>query len=1165
MRAFGATYQEQLTQGKVASKEPQIPHYSSVTSSRIWGKEALGPAYWRENLESPVLFNTALRALRDDFGKEKLIFVEIGPHPALKGYVEQIVRDVGHADDIHIGTLSRASDCQKVLLSTVGKLFMHNCPSLDLSAVVSPGSVLTNLPSYSWTRNSIHWDESRVSKEWRFRSEPPHELLGTRVLELNNEPHWRNMISLDNLPWLEGHQVAGQIVFPAAGYIAMVGEAIRQLSEERVYSLRQVSIKSALVLAHSAPVEVVTTLSPLFASSPDASAWYSFHVSSFNGTNWTTHCFGEARPRHDGLCYPTDVEAAVTTMPRKVDPKSWYDMVDEAGFCYSGLFRGLKNISSSTTASEALGATSSADIPGPPRYTLHPALIDQCFQMLCISSIQGQTHKYLRLAVPTYIEDIVIFAGGNNLQVKATGVASQTGSFSGDVFAQHDGKPSLFMKGLKSSPLESGSIPSQDLRLFQQFEWRPDSDLNPLERDFVAPQDGCTDGFLELESLFVLCAAEYVERIRPAGTTPNHLNKLHKWAREEIDRASKGGKMLVETSHALCDRSERLARIKAIASQAQTNRWAPCAVAIMRLLDSAPDIFSGSVEPLTVLMEGDLLSRIYDILDAGDYSATIRSIAHKNPRLRILEVGAGTGAATEKILKALTTSFGTRSYSKYTYTDISPGFMNAAKERFSSYANIDYRVFDISKHPANQGFELASYDLIIGANVIHATPSLHTSLAHLRALLRPAGQLFLQELSPEAKWINFVWGHLPGWWLGGDDGRPDSPWVSPQRWTNEFVAADFQAPHTIAYDYPPPFHINASIIATVASEAKPASTVTLLYNCEERPHVQAMKERLNADGSDVNVCLFGHGSAMPNYRGDIICFLDKPAPILYDMPQETFQQIFRHLLAARGNIFWVTGLAQINCQDPRNGMVLGLARSLRQEENKKMYTIELDDKTPVDTAIDHIAAIQRVSHREAPSDDMDVDWEYAIIDGLVYVPRMHWQTRAGTLTEQVADEDTAATLKTQSLAIGSPGLLHTMHWEEQPVTELQEDEVRIRVKSVAMNFKDVLIAMAIVNANLGEIGRDVAGVVEARGSAVTGLEIGDRVISLYPGCFTTYKNLPASHCVKLESNLTFEEGAAIPCVYATAMMCLVDRGNLKKGQVSSRYHLLRNSRCRLSD
>uniref|UniRef100_A0A8H7K8X3 Carrier domain-containing protein n=1 Tax=Bionectria ochroleuca TaxID=29856 RepID=A0A8H7K8X3_BIOOC len=1097
MRAFGATYQQQLTKGKVVSKEPEISHYSSVTECRIRGKDALGPAYWRENLESPVLFNTALRALREDFGNEKVVFVEIGPHPALKGYVEQIVRDLGHADDVHIGTLSRASDCQQVLLSTAGKLFMHNCQDLDLASVVSPGSVLTNLPSYSWTQNNIHWDESRVSKEWRFRSEPPHELLGTRVLELNNEPHWRNMISLDDLPWLEGHQVAGQIVFPAAGYIAMVGEAIRQLSEEGVYSLRQVNIKSALVLTHGTPAEVVTTLSPLFPSSPDSSAWYSFNVSSFNGTNWTTHCSGEARRRYDGLCYPTNAEAAVTTLPRKVDPKSWYDMMDDAGFCYSGFFRGLKNISSSTTGSEALGSTTSAGSQGRPRYTLHPAVIDQCFQMLCISSIQGQTHKYLRLAVPTYIEDIVIFASGDDLQVKATGVASQTGSFSGDVIAQYGGKPSLFMKGLKSSPLESGSIPGQD-------------------RNFVTPQDGCTDGFLELESLFTLCAAEYVESIKPTETTPSHLRKLHKWARGEIDRVSKGGKTLVETSHALCDRSERLARIKTIASQAQATRWAPCAIAITRLLDSAPGVFSGGIEPLTVLMEGDLLSRIYDILDAGDYADTIRSIAHKNPRLRILEVGAGTGAASEKILKALTTS--------------------RRRSALAAYANIEYRVFDVSKHPADQGLELASYDLIIGANVIHATSSLHTSLTHLRALLRPTGQLFLQELSPEAKWINFVWGHLPGWWLGEEDGRPDSPWVSPQRWTEEYMAADFQAPHTIVYDYPPPFHINASIIARVASKTQPASTATLLCNDEEEPHVQAMKTKLEAGGVDVT------------YEGDIICFLDKPAPILYDMPPERFQQIFSHLLAARGNIFWVTGLAQIDCQDPRNGMVLGLARSLRQEENKKMYTIEMDDKTSLDTAIQHIAAIQKVSHSEATLDDMDVDWEYAIVDGLVYIPRMHWQTRAGTLTEQATDEQTAATLKTQSLAIGSPGLLHTMHWEEEPVADLQEDEVRIRVKSVAMNFKDVLIAMAIVNADLGEIGRDVAGVVVARGSAITDLEIGDRVISLYPGCFTTYKNLPASHCVKLESNLSFEEGAAIPCVYATAMMCLVDRGNLKKGQ-----------------
>lgn len=1040
MQEFGESYEAQLT-GVVVPTPLTIPFYSSVTSSRITDHNVLGPAYWRRNLESPVLFNTALRALRPDFG-EKNVFIEIGPHPALKGPMEQILRDMGHADDVHIGTLSRGADDAQGLLSLVGRLFVNNYTP-DLMAVSPPGAVLTDLPSYSWMHDTKHWDESRITQDWRFRNEPPHELLGTRIPELNSEPHWRNRISVDSLSWLEGHQVAGQIVFPAAGYIAMVGEAIRQISGKSIYNLKHVRISSALILEHGSPAEVITTLSPLLNSSPDDSVWYTFHISSFNGTSWIRHCSGEARPGYDQLAYPRDTEQALS-LPRKVNSQSWYSMMDEAGFCYGGLFRGLNSISSSTTAREAVGTATSTEISGATPYTLHPAMIDQCFQMLCIAAIQGQTRRYLRLAVPTFIEEIVIFSGGSQLGVKALGSASPRGSFRGDVMAQRDGVISMFMRGLNSSPLDSGTPLEEDLRIFQQIEWKPDSDLSRLSQFFHAEERG-KEGFLLVESLFLLCAADHVERIQIGEQTPRHLRKFHAWMKSQIDLVKTGKKNLVEKSHVLCERVERLSRIRSFAAQAEATEWAPCAVAITRLLDSAQAIFAGEIEALDVLMEGGLLSRLYDILDSGDYAGAITAIGHKNPRLRILEIGAGTGGTSLKILEALKTRFGERSYSHYTYTDVSPGFMNAAKERFQHYDNIEYRVLDVSKDPVDQGFELNSYDLIVGANVVHATPSLHQSITHLRSLLRPGGQLFLQELSPEAKWINYIWGYLSGWWLGHDDGRPEEPYVLPERWTNEFVAAGFEAPHTVVYDYDFPHHINASIIGKVAEETKPTSAMTILCIGQEEPNVQAMKARLEADGVEVAICLFGHDTTI---RQDVICFLDQSSPMLHGMDQHTFKQLFNHILSTKSKIFWVTRSAQIGCEDPRYGMILGLARSARQEQNTKLFTIELDAKTPRATAVDRICEIVRASNKEAP-EDMELDWEYSIVDGVVHVPRMHWQT----LAESVAQSADETALTTRRLTVATPGLLHTMHWKEELVPDLRDDEVRVRIKSVGMNFK----------------------------------------------------------------------------------------------------------------
>lgn len=52
------------------------------------------------------------------------------------------------------------------------------------------------------------------------------------------------------------------------------------------------------------------------------------------------------------------------------------------------------------------------------------------------------------------------------------------------------------------------------------------------------------------------------------------------------------------------------------------------------------------------------------------------------------------------------------------------------------------------------------------------------------------------------------------------------------------------------------------------------------------------------------------------------------------------------------------------------------------------------------------------------------------------------------------------------------------------------------------------------------------------------------------GCFTTEITLSQVLCVKIDDALTFEQGAGLPCVYATAAMALDDKANLKKGQVS---------------
>lgn len=210
----------------------------------------------------------------------------------------------------------------------------------------------------------------------RFRKHPHHEILGTRILEGNDfEPTWRNLLRLINVPWIQDHKVLEDVVFPAAGYIAMAGEAIRQITSIDDYSLRNLVIKTGLVLQDSHDAEIITTLRPVRLTSSLDSSWYEFSISSHNGSVWTKHCTGQVRSGKD-IQYQAFVQGKeIQELPRKV--ASPYSAMKKVGLNYGETFQGLSEISAMPGAK-----TAAATLATPPSsehvYQLHPTTIDHC-------------------------------------------------------------------------------------------------------------------------------------------------------------------------------------------------------------------------------------------------------------------------------------------------------------------------------------------------------------------------------------------------------------------------------------------------------------------------------------------------------------------------------------------------------------------------------------------------------------------------------------------------------------------------------------------------------------------------------------------------------------------------------------------------------------------
>nr|WVH32751.1 zinc finger protein [Trichoderma asperellum] len=342
MCEIGGIY-EKLLDGFVKDKKPSVPFFSSVTAKQIKRPGQLGPSYWRRNLENPVLFSPAVQLMMHS-AVEDTVYLEIGPHTALRGPLRDIFKSVQISTaSIYIPTLVRNDSGPKSILSSLGQLYQEAFP-VNIAATTAGRTVLTDLPNYAWQHDTAYWYESRVSRDWRLRKFPPHELLGNLILESDDlEPTWRNMFRLDDVPWARDHKIQDDIVLPAAAYIDMAIEALRQLNGggETDASLKQVEIQNALILKEQQAHEIVTHVRPVRLTSKLNSTWYEFAISSFNGASWTKHCVGKVRSGKEISAGSEDVGQ----QPRQVSTTGWYRIMKKVGLNYGPDFQGLSDIS----------------------------------------------------------------------------------------------------------------------------------------------------------------------------------------------------------------------------------------------------------------------------------------------------------------------------------------------------------------------------------------------------------------------------------------------------------------------------------------------------------------------------------------------------------------------------------------------------------------------------------------------------------------------------------------------------------------------------------------------------------------------------------------------------------------------------------------------------
>jgi len=219
----------------------------------------------------------------------------------------------------------------------------------------------------------------------------------------------------------------------------------------------------------------------------------------------------------------------------------------------------------------------------------------------------------------------------------------------------------------------------------------------------------------------------------------------------------------------------------------------PQAVAELTMLGRCGAGLSGvlraELDPLDLLFpEADLTmaTRLYEDSPTfggmnrlvGDALAALFASQTSSQKLRILEIGAGTGGTTAAVLPHLNAFL-----VEYVFTDVSALFLTKARERFANYPFCEYHLLDIEKDIVEQGFQPHEYDVILAANVLHATEDIRYTLKQVKHLLSPGGMVVLLEGVEHRRWLDLIFGLLDGWWRFKDhDIRPSHPLLGVAAW-----------------------------------------------------------------------------------------------------------------------------------------------------------------------------------------------------------------------------------------------------------------------------------------------------------------------------------------------------------------------------------------------
>ena len=574
--------------------------------------------------------------------------------------------------------------------------------------------------------------------------------------------------------------------------------------------------------------------------------------------SWRTHATGRVRfgvSSEQATAKSWKREEVRTRCSQEIDARSFYDSLIALGLEFGDRFRGIVNIR--RRDGEALGeirlpeSLSEETTP----YRIHPAMLDSCFHLLGAAlPADGPANAYLLIGLERFTLLKLPPERLWNHTVLHSGLGTGGEVFSGDIWLyDDDGQIVAEIKGLQLKRA-SGAALARATGLdpdnwFYDIQWREQETAASkgegqgfdLAADFIPATVSLAetvgrelrvlassenlDVYGKLIPKLEALSAEFIVRalsragcsLRPRerfttqgladqlGVVPAHRRLFGRLlgilAEEGLLKRDGDGWLVAKAIEP--PRSDLQARAVALKQEFPT-----CSAEVTltaRCADRLDEVLRGTCDPLHLLFpSGD-----FEIADAlyrrSPFARALNTAvrhtvvgamqdAPKDRKVRILEIGAGTGGTTSFLFPHLPAE-----RTQYTFTDVSPVFLSRACDEFQEYPFVSFDMLDIEKSPVEQGFSGCAFDVVIAANALHATRDLHETVRNAVSLLAPGGLLVLLEGTSRLRWVDLTFGLTEGWWRFEDKAlRPDYALLSAEQWLALFKESGLEAVQSIA-------------------------------------------------------------------------------------------------------------------------------------------------------------------------------------------------------------------------------------------------------------------------------------------------------------------------------------------------------------------------------